>query len=273
MSEESAQTEDSGTLLDTPVSNENNPLSTWRDSLPDDIKNDPSLQSFKDVDGLAKSYIHAQKMVGSEKTSIPREDWTESDWAGHYDKLGRPDTHENYKNPDGVEADLTASKKALYEAGLSSRQADSVLAHINDLSEGLVAEKDKKLQQNVNEARDELAKEYGRDAPHKLDVAKGVLQKFGSPELLQQLNDSGMANNIELIKALVNVGDLIIEDDVRGGRSTIHLDSNNNALSEINVLKGDNAFIEKLNNRTAIGHQEAVERWQHLHAVAFSENS
>ena len=273
MSEEASQPEESGTLLDAPASSENNPLSTWRDSLPEDIRNDPSLQSFKDVDGLAKSYIHAQKMVGSEKTSIPRDDWTDSDWAGHYDKLGRPDTYENYKNPDGVEADLTDSKKALYEAGLSSRQADTVLAHFNEMREGLLAESDQKFEQNVNEAREELTKEYGRDAAHKLDVAKGVLQKFGSQELIDQLNDSGMGNNVELIKALVNVGDLIIEDDVRGGRSTIALDSNNNALSEINVLKGDNTFIEKLNNRNAIGHKEAVERWQHLHAVAFAENS
>ena len=273
MSEEATQAEDTGTLLDTPVSTDNNPLATWRDSLPDDIKSDPSLQSFKDVDGLAKSYIHAQKLVGSEKTAVPRDDWSDSDWSGHYDRLGRPDTSENYKTPEGVEADLSASKKALYDAGLSQKQASSVLAHINEVSEGIVSQQEKQEHQDVNSARDELAKEYGRDAPHKLDVAKGVLQKFGSPDLLQQLNSSGMANNIELIKALVNVGDLIIEDDVRGGTSTIHLDSDANAMSEIKVLKGDNDFTEKLNNKRALGHKEAVERWQHLHSVAFANKS
>ena len=35
----------------------------WRESLPEDLKEDPSLKSIQDVPGLAKSFIHAQKMV------------------------------------------------------------------------------------------------------------------------------------------------------------------------------------------------------------------
>ena len=273
MSEEENTTDEGGTLLDAPSEGGNNPLSTWRDSLPDDIKNDPSLQSFKDVDGLAKSYIHAQKMVGSEKVAAPREDWTDSDWAGHYDSLGRPETHEGYKTPEGVERDLSESKKALYDAGLSSRQAEAVLSHISELSDSLLEQEDADFARNVADAREELTREYGRDASYKLDVAKGVLQKFGSPELIDQLNESGMGNNVELIKALVGIGDLIIEDDVRGGRSTINLDTQSTALSELNTLKADSDFMEKIGNRNAVGHEAALERWQHLHSVAFSETA
>ena len=42
----------------------------WRSTLPDDIKADESLKHIQDVPSLAKSYIHAQKMVGSDKISI-----------------------------------------------------------------------------------------------------------------------------------------------------------------------------------------------------------
>ena len=275
MSEEgtNAGEADGGSLLESPSEGGNNPLSTWKDSLPDDIKNDPSLQSFKDVDGLAKSYIHAQKMVGSEKVAVPRDDWADSDWSGHYDALGRPSSPDGYSTPPGIERDLADSKKALYDAGLSSRQADKVLSHIDELSSSLLEQDEADFAQNVASAREDLSREYGRDAPHKLDIAKGVLQKFGTPALIEDLADSGMANNIELIKALVGIGDLIIEDDIRGGRSTITMDTSNTALSEINVLKSDTDFMAQLGDRSAVGHKPALERWQHLHSVAFSESA
>ena len=41
----------------------------WRSSLPDDLKNDATLQNFKDIESLAKTVVHQQKVLGS---SIPR---------------------------------------------------------------------------------------------------------------------------------------------------------------------------------------------------------
>ena len=46
----------------------------WRASLSDDIRNDPSLASIQDVNGLAKSFIHGQRMVGADKVVIPKDD-------------------------------------------------------------------------------------------------------------------------------------------------------------------------------------------------------
>ena len=43
----------------------------WKQSIPEDIRADKSLESIKDVGSLAKSYIHAQKLVGSDKIPIP----------------------------------------------------------------------------------------------------------------------------------------------------------------------------------------------------------
>lgn len=36
---------------------------SWLESLPEDVRSDPSLKVFKDVSGLAKSYVNAQKMI------------------------------------------------------------------------------------------------------------------------------------------------------------------------------------------------------------------
>ena len=45
----------------------------WRSSLPDDLKNDATLQNFKDVESLAKTVVHQQKVLGS-RIPIPKTD-------------------------------------------------------------------------------------------------------------------------------------------------------------------------------------------------------
>jgi hypothetical protein len=39
----------------------------WRTGLDESLRTDPSLADIKDISGLAKSYIHAQKMIGRDK--------------------------------------------------------------------------------------------------------------------------------------------------------------------------------------------------------------
>ena len=46
------------------------------------LRDDPSLQSFKDVDSLAKSYVHLNKMMGRDKIVMPTGD-DDQDVAGH----------------------------------------------------------------------------------------------------------------------------------------------------------------------------------------------
>ena len=41
------------------------------DSLPEDLRNEPSLRLFSDPASLAKSYVHAQRMIGA---SMKRDD-------------------------------------------------------------------------------------------------------------------------------------------------------------------------------------------------------
>ena len=65
------------------------PAISFRDSLPEDLRNNPSLKNFNDVGGLAKSYVHAQRMIGADKIALPNQNSTDEDWANVYNKLGR----------------------------------------------------------------------------------------------------------------------------------------------------------------------------------------
>ena len=45
-----------------------------------------------------------------------------------------------------------------------------------------------------------------------LAVAKKALDRFGSPELVQLLNTTGLGNNLHVIRAFLNAGQAISED-------------------------------------------------------------
>ena len=65
----------------------------WRDTLPEELKNDPTLQNINDVESLAKTAVHQQKMIGN-RIPMPKND---EEKAELYSKLGRPDEPKNYE--------------------------------------------------------------------------------------------------------------------------------------------------------------------------------
>ena len=60
---------------DTPA-----PQSSWKDSISEAYRNDPSIEKFTEIDALAKSYINATKMIGQDKIVIPNKNSTEEVW-------------------------------------------------------------------------------------------------------------------------------------------------------------------------------------------------
>ena len=137
--EQAPKTEPAPTLSGDPKTTTPEPVNIdWRQSLPEDIKADKSLESIKDVASLAKSYIHAQKMVGSDKIPVPNKYATDKDWSLVYEKLGRP------KSPDGYKYDLPQDKQVdeaslksfsdqAHRLGLLPTQANGVIKFYNDM--------------------------------------------------------------------------------------------------------------------------------------------
>ena len=46
---------------------------SWLDDLPDDLKTAPSLARYSSKEALARGYLNAEKMIGSEKVPIPKD--------------------------------------------------------------------------------------------------------------------------------------------------------------------------------------------------------
>lgn len=103
----------------------------WKDQLPDDLKTDPSLKTIQDIPGLAKSYIHSQKMIGKDKIVLPNEFATKEEWDDVFNKLGRPPSPEEYKI-DGEATDLINNfKPVAHNLGLNNNQVQELIKFYN----------------------------------------------------------------------------------------------------------------------------------------------
>lgn len=250
----------------------------WRASLPQELRDEPSLKTIADIPALAKGYVHSQKLVGADKVAKPQANWTDAQYEEFYNQVGRPGTLDGYKVPDDLkledgqtwdEKKLNSAREMFHKAGLTTKQAGRVLRYYTDTLNGATRAERASHEQMVATETAKLKADFGLDYDANLDMARAALRRFGSSELVEFLNTSGLGNNAHLVRAFHKIGSLIAEDRGRGEGNGLFVKDTTAAVQEINRLVADKEFQEALNSRSNPGHAAAVERWMHLHSVAY----
>jgi hypothetical protein len=191
----------------------------WRASLPEDLRDHPSLAPIKDIASLAKSYIHAQKLVGAEKVVLPSKTSPPETWNEFYNKLGRPQDPTGYQLEGLDDEDLGKEIKSLFHrSGLSQRQAEEIWKGYQAIMEAQSQELEESAKREAVAAETELKKAWGAEFPKKLEAARRVASTW-TPDLLQAIDDSGLGNNPEFLDFLARVGENLIEDRMVGAKT------------------------------------------------------
>ena len=136
----------------------------WKASIPEEIRGHKSLETIQDLPSLAKSYVNAQSMIGADKIALPGKSSTPEQWGEIYSKLGRPEAADKYELsnnlPEGQELDPTLMggfTNTAHAAGLSTKQAQSLLDWYNnvlvDSSAQTTAAEQAQLEQRTNELK------------------------------------------------------------------------------------------------------------------------
>lgn len=255
-----------------------NSVGSWRDSLPTDLRDNPSLRSINDIPSLAKSYVHAQSLVGADKVVIPKDNATQEEWSNFFNKVGRPSNPNDYKlgRPENFpeqyyDADMNNHMmQVFHESGLSSKQAKLLHSKYMEYVNNRITQGTQQTQQQAEQAMAALKQQYGPDFNIRVAAAQRAIQRFGSPELVSYLEKSGMGNNPELIKLFSNVGMSLTESRADGtGDQSFGGVSPMQAQAELDQLRADKNFIKQLTDKSVLGHKEASKKWQQLHAIAF----
>jgi len=206
----------------------------WRTAIPEEIRDHKSLSHINDIGALAKSYVHAQQMIGADKVVLPGKSATEDEWNEFYTRIGRPEAPDNYNlslesMPEGVEADegmMNWFKETAFNAGMTPQQAQTMLDAYNQLTGETVQMTQQEAEQRVAQVEVDLQREFGQAFEDKLALANGVLHEFGSPDLAEiQLADGTLlGDNPDIVRMFANLGTYITErvgeDSLEGVRTT-----------------------------------------------------
>lgn len=258
---ESSQTPTASSTEGNPTSTNQAPSTSWRDSLPDDLKTNPSLSNFKEVGELAKSYVHAQSMIGKKGIILPSEKAEQAEWDSFYNHLGRPAKIEEYKinAPEGADPAQTEKFKELaYKAGLLPKQAQQLL----DESLKTSMESRKAMMAQAEAAQKEqiasLQKEWGEGFGKNLDLAKLAVKELGGEEFGAYLDKSELGNDVNLIKYLSKVGKLLGEDKLRGKSPSTYGKTPEEIQSDIALITSDPDYFDAVKN--PIRHKSLVDQ-------------
>ena len=193
----------------------------WKANLSDEIKSDKSLENIKDIEGLAKSYVHAQKLVGSDKIPVPNKYATEDDWNAVYEKLGRPKDATGYKYELGEDANinqdaLKSFSDQAHKLGLLPTQANGIVKFYNDMAAQQQQDLDTTSENARQESETSLKKEWGQAYKQQTIKAANIATQVFDDEFLDKNLADGtkIGDHPAFIKAFATLADKMGEDNI-----------------------------------------------------------
>lgn len=256
-------------------------MQDWRASLDETLRADPTLADIKDLNGLAKSYVHAQRMIGKDKITIPQEGADPSEWDGFYERLGRPGDG-NYKlDPTGLmPADLPFDpqvldrfKKVFHAAGLNQKQAEGVFKNYLEYVGEVHSNNTKGVETQRQEWVNTVKKEFGRAFDERVDLAVRAVETFGGNEIVQWLDQTGMGDHPMFVKMFAKIGQQMQEALASPNQSRGWTMTPDTARQEIARAQRDTEFMKAYMTPAATGHAEAVKKMQDLFSFAYPEEA
>ena len=239
----------------------------WKASLSDEVRADKSLENIKDIESLAKSFVHAQKMVGADKIPVPNKFATDKDWDAVYEKLGRPKTAEEYQFnlPEDQKVDDAALKNFSTQAhklGLLPGQAEGMVKFYNEMRSTELAAAESTATGQREKAITELKTEWGQAYDQKLQQANNVVANVFPKGFMDTNLEDGtkLGDHPAVIKAFASLAGKMGEDNIVQASGPTHM-TPKQIDKEILALQAPGSAYWLKNHP---GHDAAVEEVKNL---------
>lgn len=265
------------TQVDNQEASEPQVGSDWLNNVSEEIRNDPSMADIQDLNGLAKGYVNAQRMVGADKVVIPGKGATDEQRDEFYSKIGRPDAPDGYTTPTDNMPDIELDDELVggffeeaHRIGLNPQQAAALVRWQAEQGFGAQNLQLEAMENSQRESVDILQKEFGDSFDEKLGLARDAALQFGGEELMNVMDSTGLGNNPEVIKAFAAIGKAMSSDEVigGGGRQGFKM-SPAEALHAIDSKQRDPNFMAAYTDKDEPGHSGAVKEMQDLFKSAY----
>ena len=264
--------------------------SDWKESLPEDIRSEASLQNINSIADLAKSYVNSQKMIGS-SIRIPSEDASEEalnefygklegvkgvarlDSNDIHSKLGWPEDKQDYSQ--GLPEDLEVNQDVLNKYASVAHEAKLTKEQFNSLMR-LSAEEARTAseynEKSFLEGQDKLKEVWGQDFDNRIQGAQEAAKMYSEkyPEAMEQLLNSDMSKNPAVLSLFSELYSVMKETGVVDAKSSgpNYGMTPDEAKAQIADIRSNKAH--PFNNSRDPAHKEAVKKMNKLYEALYS---
>ena len=219
---------------------------SWKEAISEEFRNDPNISKFTEIDALAKSYINATRMIGTDKVAVPNENSTDDQWNEVYTKLGRPESADKYKldiNSEVAPIDEGAIKQFAenaHQLGLNNKQAQGILEYYKSIMEGSAQQSKIDTETAQAQAEQQLRQEWGKTFDENVKKAGSIAKaNLGVDVLDMQLKDgTRLGDHPEVIKGFAKIADMMSEDKIVSTESE-NVDQGKDLEQEISKIMND----------------------------------
>jgi hypothetical protein len=215
-------TEQSTETQETQETTETKP-NKWQDLLPTEYRGNEALEGMTGPGDLVKSFIDARtNLEGTIK--LPSENASDEDIAAFRKAMNVPDSAEGYslntKVPDNMKELETWFKETAHANHLNNEQANAFFSKfMSNYDEGvnaLVAGRQKEKEATETA----LKEEWGDNYKANLAQTYSAIQKLAGKEFLDSLEESGIGNDIRVLRGFWRWSNTVSDDKLVGGDGT-----------------------------------------------------
>ena len=234
----------------------------FKDLIPENFREEKSLENFNNMEDFVKSYLHAQKLVGADKIPVPNKHATEEDWNEVFKRLGAPSNPNDYKydfkDQEMDQGQVQEFNKTAHRLGLLPKQAEGLIKFYNEMNVNNAASQEEAVAQAQMNVEAELKKEFGPQYNKRLDQAKRLAVNSLGQDFLENtyLKDgSRLGDNLNVIKAFSDLADKLSEDPIIQGDGTSYMTAKDIEKEITELTQEGSAYWDK----NHINHQKAVD--------------
>jgi len=234
----------------------------FKDLIPENFREEKSLENFNNMEDFVKSYLHAQKLVGADKIPVPNKHATEEDWNEVFKRLGAPSDPNDYKydfkDQEMDQGQVQEFNKTAHRLGLLPKQAEGLIKFYNEMNVNNAASQEEAAAQAQMNVEAELKKEFGPQYNKRLDQAKRLAVNSLGQDFLENtyLKDgSRLGDNLNVIKAFSDLADKLSEDPIIQGDGTSYMTAKDIEKEITELTQEGSAYWDK----NHINHQKAVD--------------
>lgn len=256
---------------------------TWRDSLPEDLRENPTLQRYNDVESLSRAAIEARNLISKKGAIYPGDDASPEALNDYYTQIGRPETVEGYEldkieipevlqpswNADGVSAVV----EEMFAKGASKEVVQTAVAKMAEVQAANLAEGNATMQQHQEAAIGALKEKWGLGYPGKLEAAQMAFRELTEEagvdrsrlESLVGPDGGRLADYPELLELFAHIGEANGEHGFVGEKSRRSSMTPEEAHQKVLELEADPAWTNSDDPRHAIVVQQHLDALAHIH--------